>query len=67
MLAHIERVGRELCDAYDLAITTQPDTVGRRAAWARAEKATRAVGDLVSVTDEARPIVLAACKRVRRK
>ena len=67
VLAHIERVGRELRDAYDLAVATRPDTVGRRAAWARAEKATREVGDLVSLTDEFQPIVLAACKRVRRR
>ena len=46
---------------------TEPDTVGGRAAWAKAERAAREVGDLVAVWDSAEPIIKAACARVRRR
>ncbi|MFO0553453.1 MAG: hypothetical protein U0271_34035 [Polyangiaceae bacterium] len=63
-LSRIAAVGRELSDAIDLAVTTRPGTVGHRAAWERAEHATRAVGDLVDALTPAEPLVVAARGRV---
>lgn len=59
-------VGESLRMALELATESSPNTVGMRAAWSRAEGATRDAGDLVKLTDEARPIVEAAARRMRR-
>lgn len=67
VLKRIADVGRELDEARALAVESEPGTVGHRAAWARAERATLAAGDLVSLTDGAQPIVRAAVERVRRR
>jgi hypothetical protein len=64
-LRRIESVGRELLDAYELALTSTPGTIGMRAAWVRAEDACRAVAGLVTMTDGAEPVVRAAMHRVR--
>ena len=66
VLEHIDRVGAELVAAYELAVSSTPGTLGMRAAWVRAEEATRAVGDLVTMTDGAEEIVTAARARVTR-
>lgn len=63
-LARIARVGRELSEAIDLAVSTKRGSVGHRAAWKRAEDATRAVGDLVDAMTPAEPILIAARGRV---
>jgi hypothetical protein len=65
VLARIDSVGAELVAAYELAVSSTPGTLGMRAAWVRAEEATRAAGDLVSMTDGAEEIVTAARARVR--
>jgi hypothetical protein len=66
MLAQIDKVGAELVAAYDLAVSSTPGTLGMRAASVQAEEATRAVSDLVTMTDGAEEIVTAARARVTR-
>lgn len=66
VLRRIERVGRLLADALDLAATTEPGTVGHRAAWRKAEDAVVSVGDFVDALTPAERIVGAAQGRVRR-
>jgi len=61
-----KRVARELQAALELGKTSAPGTVGHRAAWERAERATLAAGDLVTGLDSAEPIVKAAAAAVRR-
>jgi hypothetical protein len=63
-LTRIARVGRDLADALDLAVSVRPGTIGYRAAWDKAEQATRRVGDLVDALTPAEPLVLAARGRV---
>ncbi len=63
-LMKIAKVGKELADSIELAQSTRPGTMGRRAAWERAEQATRKVGDLVDALTPAEPLVLAARGRV---
>jgi hypothetical protein len=63
-LTRIARVGKELGAALDLASRTQPGTIGRTAAWNRADEATRRVGDLVDALTRAEPIVTAAQTRI---
>ncbi len=62
--ARAAAVAHELEVALVLA-ESGPDTVGERAAWARAEDACLAAGDLVGLTDDALSIVEAGCRRVR--
>jgi hypothetical protein len=63
-LGRIARVGKQLSDAIDLAVTTRPDTVGHRAAWQHAEEATNHVMDLVDALTPAEPLLIAAKSRV---
>lgn len=63
-LAKIAKIGTELSQAIDLAVDTRPGTVGHRAAWQRAEEATRRAGDLVDLLTPAEPLVGAARGRV---
>lgn len=65
-LARYERVGRDLKEAFNMGVSSTPGTMGYWAAWAKAEKATHAVADLVSCIDSAEPIVKAAQAAVRR-
>lgn len=61
----IARVGRELRAAVELALEHPPGTLGHAAAWARAERATRALADLVDSTTPLSPTLAAAVRRVR--
>lgn len=63
-LAKIAKVGTELSEAIDLAVSTRPGSIGHRAAWERAEGATRSAGELVDGMMPAEPLVLAARRRV---
>lgn len=63
-LAKIAAVGRELSAAIELAVSSREGTVGSRAAWARAEDATRRVAVLVDALTPAEPLVVAALGRV---
>jgi hypothetical protein len=65
-LEEIETIGAELVKVLELARRTQPNTVGHRAAWDRAEVATERLMRVVSATMTAGPIVEAAVVRIRR-
>lgn len=43
-LEELRDIGKELAAALKLAKSTQPNTIGHRAAWSRAEAATRTIG-----------------------
>jgi hypothetical protein len=64
-LDQIQRAGRMLNEAIDLYATAKPNTVGMRAAWARAEDGTRATCELVDLLTPAQPIVEASMRAVR--
>ena len=63
-LERIANVGADLSAAFALAVETRPGTIGRAAAWKRAEEATRRVGDFVDALTPAEPLVAAARSRV---
>jgi hypothetical protein len=65
-LEALVRVGRELRDAMELAGRTEPDTVGHRAAWSRAERATAVLCTMIASDARVRPVVEAAVRRVGR-
>jgi hypothetical protein len=65
-LDELVRIGRELRDALELAARTEPDTVGHRAAWSRAERATAMLCEAIGSDEPVRPTVLAAVNRTRR-
>jgi hypothetical protein len=56
-LDELVRVGRELRDALELAQRTEPDTVGHRAAWSRAERATAALCVMIASDEALLPVV----------
>jgi hypothetical protein len=62
----ISRIGRELRTAVDLALGNEPGTLGHAAAWERAERATRRLGDIIDCTLPLEPAVQAAAARVAR-
>lgn len=59
-------IGREIRQALDMARRSGPGTLGRRAAWDRAERATAALGELVADGSTVAPLVRAAATRLRR-
>lgn len=63
-LEELSAIGRELGAALKLGRQTKPDSIGHRAAWSRAEQATKRLGQLVSELERLRPTVLAASDRV---
>ncbi len=63
-LLAIRRVGEELRAAIDLALEHDPGTLGHAAAWTRAERATRELGDLCDVTTPLAPTLGAAASRL---
>ena len=64
-LDRIREVGAWLTDALELA-RTAPDTLGHRAAWAKAERATSALTDLLLTHDEStKRLVGAQAERLR--
>ena len=63
-LAQLAAAGRDLTDALELARSTEPDTVGHRAAWAKAERALDRLADHVNSTTELAQLA-AAGRRVR--
>lgn len=60
--ARIERVGRELRRALDMALEGGALT---DAAWERAEKVVRELGELVDATTPMEPVLTAAGRRVK--
>lgn len=63
-LLRIERVGRDLSAALELARRSEPGTIGYSAAWKRAEDAAMRAADLVDALTPAEPLVHAARARV---
>ncbi len=63
-LTRIERVGRDLADALELASRSGPNTIGYSAAWKKAEDASRRAGDLVDALTPAEPLLHAARSRI---
>lgn len=63
-LTRIERVGRDLADALELAARSGPNTIGYSAAWKKAEDASRRACDLVDAMTPAEPLVHAARSRI---
>jgi hypothetical protein len=59
-LDRIREVSAWLADALELA-RTRPDTLGHRAAWFKAERATAARTDLLLAHDEATKRLVGAC------
>ncbi len=46
-MEELRGIGAELRDAYRLAARSKPGTTAHRAAWVKAERATRQLGDLL--------------------
>jgi hypothetical protein len=63
-IARIERVGRDLSAALELAHRSGPNTIGYSAAWKRAEEAALRAGDLVDALTPAEPLLHAARSRI---
>lgn len=64
--AKLQAIGEDLVLAVELGRTCRPGTAGHQAAWARAERAARQVGDCVDALDSAEPIIAGATERVAR-
>lgn len=63
-LAKIASVGKDLAEALELARDCRVGTIGERAAWTRAEAATRRAGELVDAFATVEPLMTAATQRV---
>ena len=64
-LGELRGIGQDLRAALELAQKSKPDTVGHRAAWGKAERAMRRLGELVSDGDRLRPPIDALVRKVR--
>lgn len=64
--AKLRRIGEDLVLAVQLGSTCRPGTAGHQAAWARAERAAREVGECIEALDSAEPIIAGATARVVR-
>jgi hypothetical protein len=65
-LEELKAIGSALSKAIELARKTEPNTVGHRAAWDKAEMATQRLMRVISVSMAVAPVVEAAVVRVRR-
>jgi hypothetical protein len=52
-LDELMQIGKDLAEAHRLARNTESNTLGHRAAWSRAEEATRRLGHLVGELERA--------------
>jgi hypothetical protein len=64
-LDRLEEIGKHFRLALDLAARSPPDTMGHRAAWDRAEKATRALGEFVAESEALAMAVRATARKMR--
>jgi hypothetical protein len=62
-LEALREIGSDLATALDLAARCEPDTLGHVAAWNRAERATKALGELIDRAMPLRPVLDAAVAR----
>ena len=63
-LEELRAIGENLHAALDMARKTKPNTMGHRAAWARAEQATKELGALVGKYSSLESTVRVAGERV---
>jgi hypothetical protein len=63
-LEALRSIGKDLASALELAGKTRPDTVGHRAAWGRAEDATKRLCELVADVERLQPTIEAGAARV---
>jgi hypothetical protein len=63
-LAIIRSIGRQLRAATDLALESEPGTLGHAAAWQRADRAIERLGELIDCTTPLEPTLAAAARRV---
>lgn len=67
--ARVERlrqIGMLYREALDMGTRCEPDSMGRRAARSKAERATTSLGEFVAESDLMAPAVEEAAKRLRR-
>jgi hypothetical protein len=64
-LGELRGIGQDLRAALELAKKSKPDTVGHRAAWGKAERAMRRLGELVNEHDRLQPSITALVRKVR--
>lgn len=64
-LGQLRAIGQDLRSALDLATRCEADTVGHRAAWGKAERAMKQLGELVTEHDRIRPPMVALMAKVR--
>ncbi len=64
-LEALRGIGTDLAEALELATRCQPDTLGHVAAWTKAERAAKALGELVDAAMPLKPAVDAALVRMR--
>jgi len=62
-LEELAGIGKALAEALTLARKTEPDTLGHRAAWSRAEEATQRLGHLIGKLEPLHLTVEAATAR----
>ncbi len=65
-LEALRHIGSELRQGMDLALEHEPGSLGHAAAWQRAERATRLLGELVDCTTPLEPTLTAAVQRLSR-
>jgi hypothetical protein len=65
-LGELRGIGQDLRAALDLASRTKPDSVGHRAAWAKAERATQKLCALVTEQDRLLAPIDALARKLRR-
>lgn len=65
-LDRLTEIGKHYRLALELALKCGPGTMGRRAAWAWAEKATEALGDFVAESAELASVVRASAQKLSR-
>lgn len=63
-MEELRGIGADLRDAYRLASRSKPGTNAHRAAWTKAERATRQLGDLIGGFTTARSLVQTASVRL---
>jgi hypothetical protein len=65
--AQLQQIGLGLRQALDLARRTEEGTLGRRGAWQQAERATKALGELVADGCAVESLVRATAASLRRR
>jgi hypothetical protein len=63
-MEELRGIGADLRDAYRLAARSQPGTTAHRAAWVKAERATRQLGDLLGDFTTVKSLVASTSNRL---